>query len=84
MKPLLLCILPAGALLAAEPGVIVSRYAASDFSLTADPNARHWKGVAGVFADKGPFGETVPGHGTEIRSRWTPGNIYFLFICPYQ
>lgn len=25
----------------------------------------------------------VPGHRTEIRSRWTADNIYFLFMCPY-
>ena len=26
----------------------------------------------------------APGHRTEIRSRWTDGNLYFLFICPYE
>ena len=25
-----------------------------------------------------------PGHRTEIRSRWTKDNLYFLFVCPYQ
>jgi hypothetical protein len=26
----------------------------------------------------------MPGHRTEIRSRWTVNNLYFLFICPYK
>lgn len=30
------------------------------------------------------MGNDVPGHRTEIRSRWTRDNLYFLFICPYQ
>lgn len=69
---------------AADPAVIASHRAGADFDLTADPNAKAWKGVRGVFADKGPRGEPAPGHRTEIRSRWTDGNLYFLFICPYE
>ena len=66
------------------PGVIVSHRAAADFALTADPASPAWKGVNGIFMDKGPQGEPEPGHRTEVRSRWTAGNIYFLYICPYQ
>src|SRR5215467_7072696 len=72
------------ALAAADAGVIVAHRAKSDFDLTADPDSKAWKGVRGVFADKGPMGQPAPGHPTEIRSRWTEGNLYFLFICPYQ
>ena len=71
-------------LCAADPAVIASHHAGADFDLTADPGAKPWKGVRGVFADKGPRGEPVPGHRTEIRSRWTEDNLYFLFICPYE
>src|SRR5579864_6395869 len=71
-------------LFAADPAVITSHRAKSDFDLTADPNSKAWKGVRGVFADKGPQGQAAPGHRTEIRSRWTDGNLYFLFICPYE
>lgn len=84
MKRLFLCLAAASALLAREPGVITSRYSASDFPLTADPRAPQWKDTPGVIAENGPRGEPVPGHRTEIRSRWTAQNIYFLFICPYQ
>jgi hypothetical protein len=69
---------------AREPAVATSSYAARDFPLTADPRAAQWKGAPPVFAENGPRGEPVPGHRTEIRSRWTHDNIYFLFICPYQ
>jgi hypothetical protein len=66
------------------PRVIVSRYANVDFDLAPDPEAAQWKGAPGVFATSDQFGEPVAGHRTEIRSRWTARNIYFLFICPYE
>jgi hypothetical protein len=78
---LTLCV-PAG--FADGPGVAVSHRAPADFALTADPDAAAWRGVAGIFMDKGPKGDPVPGHRTEVRSRWTSNNIYFLYICPYQ
>jgi hypothetical protein len=80
----LFCLVAASPLPAREPDTILSRYAASDFPLTANPQARQWKNAPAIFAENGPRGEPVPGHRTEIRSRWTSGNIYFLFICPYQ
>ena len=70
--------------LADGPGIILSHHAAADFALTADPDAAPWRGVSGIFMDKGPKGEPVPGHRTEVRSRWTKDNVYFLYICPYQ
>ena len=68
----------------AATGVIVSRRAPSDFALTADPSAPAWKEVKGVIADKDRFGKMVPSHRTEIRSRWTDKNLYFLFVAPYE
>jgi len=66
-----------------ETTVLVSRRVRSDFALTADPKAGPWKGVRGVFAERDRSGAIVPGHRTEIRSRWTDKNLYFLFIAPY-
>jgi cellulose/xylan binding protein with CBM9 domain len=63
---------------------IKSYRSASDFTLTADPNAQSWKAIKGVTAERGPKGDLTPGHLTEIRSRWSEKNLYFLFICPYQ
>ncbi len=66
------------------PGVIRSRRARTDAAPAADPASEFWKGVPGVFAERGPRGEAVSGRPTEIRSRWTRDNLYFLFICPYE
>ncbi len=84
MKALSLLLLFAAVVIAAGPGVIVSHYAANDFELTADPDTPQWKGTSGVIAENGPFGKPTPGHRTEVRSRWTDKNIYFLFVCPYE
>jgi hypothetical protein len=70
--------------LADGPGVIISHRASADFALSADPDTTTWKGVTGIFMENGPKGEPVPGHRTEVRSRWTRDNIYLLYICPYQ
>lgn len=65
-------------------GVIVSARAKADFALTADSNAPNWKAVTGVVTEISRFGEKVPNHRTEIRSVWTPKNLYLLFICQYE
>jgi hypothetical protein len=70
-------------LFAAAAGLIASTWAPKDFALSADPNSAEWKNAPAVFAINDPLGVAVPGHRTEIRSRWTKDNIYFLFICPY-
>jgi len=67
-----------------DSSLIMSYRAPSDFALTADPNAPVWKDITGVFAEKGTGGEAVANHRTEIRSRWTEKNLYFLFVCPYE
>lgn len=84
MRVPILLLAGTASLAADGPGVILSRRAKADFALTADPEAQPWKGVPGVFAENGPKGEPTPGHRTEIRSRWTPRNLYFLFVCPYE
>lgn len=66
------------------PGRIESKFAKADFDLTADPASKNWKGVKGVTAENGPLGKPTPGHRTEIFSRWTEKNLYFLFVCPYE
>jgi hypothetical protein len=73
-----------GRLGAEEPGVIVSRRAREEFALTADPGAPAWKKTKGVTGDRDRHGLSVPGHRTEIRSRWTAKNLYLLFVCPYE
>ncbi len=79
-----LALLASSLLFGDGPGVILSKYAKKDFALAADPAAKPWKGVRGVFAENGPKGGAVSGHRTEIRSRWTDRHLYLLFICPYE
>jgi hypothetical protein len=69
---------------AEETGVVVSHRAPSDFALTADPGSGNWKAVKGVVVEKDRFGKVVPGHRTEVRSRWTDKNLYLLFVSPYE
>jgi hypothetical protein len=69
---------------AQDASLIKSKRAPSDFALTANPNSKDWKGVKGVFADRGPLGDETPGHRTEIRSRWTEKYLYILFLCPFE
>ncbi len=80
----LLLLLPSLSSYSQTKGVIVSKRAKSDFTLTTDPNSPSWKAVAGVVTDSGRRGEPVPNHRTEIRSVWTPQNLYLLFICQYE
>jgi hypothetical protein len=65
-------------------GILISQRAKADFALTADPNAPQWKSVTGVVTEISRRGEHVPNHRTEIRSVWTPKNLYLLFICQYE
>jgi hypothetical protein len=76
--------IPGGPGEAGDPGLIISHRAPSDWPPSADPEAPAWKGSTGVWAEKDRRGEIVPGHRTEIRSRWTTGNLYLLFVCPYE
>lgn len=58
--------------------------AESDVALDTNPSSSFWQDARPVLADKNNFGKPVPGFATEVRSRWTAGNLYFLFSCPYQ
>lgn len=77
-------LISASAQTAAEANVTHSRRARADVALTADPQSPFWRGVAGVEMTKDRYGELVPGHRTNVRSRWTAQNVYFLFTCPYE
>ena len=84
MMKLFLLLLAAVPLAADGPGVILSKHVKKDFPLTADPAAPQWKGAGAIYAENGPKGDPTPGHRTEVRSRWSDKNLYFLFVCPYE
>ncbi len=79
-----LLFLTALALQADGSGRLESKFAAADFELTADPNAAPWRGVKPTMATTDRYGKPVPGHATELRSRWTKDFLYILFVCPYE
>ncbi len=70
--------------LADGTGRMISHYSKSDFPLTADPNAAQWKNIQPVMMENDARGKPVPGHRTEVRSRWTAKNFYVLYTCPYE
>jgi hypothetical protein len=78
----LLLALTAGLAIASDQ--IESKQAQRDASADTNPNSDFWRGAAPVLAERDRSGNLVPGHRTEIRSRWTGRNLYFLFICPYE
>jgi hypothetical protein len=68
----------------ANPGVIASTYSKQDVTLELDPDSSFWRASETVHMDKDILGKPVPGYQTEVRTRWTKSNLYFLFICPYE
>ena len=49
-----------------------------------DPQSEFWRDASITWMRDDAYGSKVDGHATEIRSRWTPSHLYFLFVCPYQ
>jgi hypothetical protein len=71
-------------LFADGPGRIQSKKADADFPLTADPSSSHWRGVKPIVFGNDTYGKPVPGHRTEVRSRWTRTSLYVLFTAHYN
>ncbi|MEZ5399488.1 MAG: carbohydrate-binding family 9-like protein [Bryobacteraceae bacterium] len=68
----------------AEQAVMPSFRASEDFDLTANPLSANWRGVPGVETSNDRYGKPVAGARTEIRSRWTGANLYFLFVSDFE
>lgn len=62
----------------------ISSWAESDSAPDTDPESRFWRGTTPIYLTANSYGKEVPGYRTEVRSRWTSENIYFLFLCPYE
>ncbi|MGC2195884.1 MAG: carbohydrate-binding family 9-like protein [Terriglobales bacterium] len=78
---MLLGMLPA---LSADQPAVVSTHAKQDIPLQLNPDSPFWGDSSAVYMEKDAFGKTVPGYRTEVLTRWTKDNLYFLFICPYK
>ncbi len=83
MRSVVCLLMLAGMLAAQSPGVMKSYRIETDFAPSADPEASQWK-VQGVVASNDPWGKPQPEARTEIRSRWTRENLYFLFTSRYE
>ena len=77
-------LLAVAASLCAQPAVFDSLKAEKDVPLTADPSSRFWRDVKGIAFETDFYGKPVPKHRTEVRSRWTNGNLYLLYTCDYD
>lgn len=67
----------------AQP-VAKSVWAEKDIALDTNSASAFWRGAVPIYMDSDPHGHPVPAYRTEVRTRWTKRNLYFLFICPYE
>ena len=68
----------------AGPQTIQSTWAESDPRLDTDPASSFWRGSLSSYMDADAHGKRDPKYRTEMRTRWTKQNLYFLFVCPYE
>jgi hypothetical protein len=83
-KTLVVLLLGCVSVLAAGQAVFESAFAKQDVPLQVDPALPFWSAARPVYMVKDSFGKAVTRYRTEVRSRWTKDNLYFLFICPYE
>jgi len=67
-----------------QDATFVSVRAPRDVPLSANPALPFWQAAQPVSLEKSALGEPRPRYRTEVRSRWTPHYLYFLFVCPYE
>jgi len=68
----------------ANDAIIQSNWADSDPSLDTNPESPFWRDSFPTYMDADAHGKPAPRYRTEIRTRWTAKNLYFLFVCPYE
>jgi hypothetical protein len=66
-----------------DPRLALSSRANTDSAADLDPESSFWHDAPRVFFATDNYGHPFPDHRSEVRSRWTPKNLYFLFVCPY-
>lgn len=62
----------------------LSKYSEQDEAMHTDPQSSLWHDAPAIVLTCDNYRNPVPGHRTEVRSRWTEANLYFLFLCPYE
>ena len=64
--------------------IIQSLHAQRGVELSTIPTSPFWRAAHPIYAESDKHGRALPKYRTDIRTRWTEKNIYFLFICPYN
>ena len=64
--------------------IIQSNWADSDPDLGTNPASLFWRDSSAAYMDTDTHGKPDPRYRTEVRTRWTAKNLYFLFLCPYE
>src|SRR5438874_2563846 len=65
-------------------GMIESTWSKTDAALDTNPDSQFWRGAPPAYMEKDSHDKPVPRYRTEVRTRWTNKNLYFLFVCPYE
>jgi hypothetical protein len=81
---LILALLVAGCTWSAAQATFRSIWAPGEVPLNTNPESGFWRGAQPVYMEADPYGNPAPRYRTEVRTRWTDRNLYFLFICPYE
>ena len=80
-----LVLIAAQTLMTAEPAVMESTKVREDDGAKYGPNRSILaRSASRLYQNKAPYGQSQPRYRTEILSRWTEKNLYFLFVCPYE
>jgi hypothetical protein len=79
----LVLLVPWYAFSAAQP-TINSVWLKADPALNTNPDSLLWSKAQAIYMESDPQGNPEPEYRTQVRTRWTNQNLYFLFICPYQ
>ena len=69
---------------AADNKVASSTEATEDLAIDTNPATTFWSQAVPIYTDRDKNDHILSGYRTEIRSRWTEKNLYFLFSCPYE
>jgi len=70
--------------LAVDHKIAISTEATEDVALDTKPGSTFWSETVPIYADRDKYDQLLPRYRTEIYSRWTARNLYFLFSCPYE
>lgn len=80
---LLIMLACGGSLRAADP-TAKSLWAEKDVELDTNPSSAFWSMAPPIYLETDTHGHRVPKYRSEVRTRWTQQNLYFLFTCPYE